>query len=128
LEGTGDYKVLFLFSCYFIVVTKHKLYIALIFELFMVGIAKGYDLLAMDLGEYVARYIPGNWIVDIRNVYPIPYFQVSEAKELFELHKEGDLSDKLKEKGGRLEPWFIQEAVNSFFENGEYARSEPDFD
>ncbi len=94
----------------------------------MVEIAKGYNLLAIDLENYVAKYKPESWIVDIQNVHPIPYFQVSEAKELYSYHKEGNLVDKLKEKEGHLKPWFIQEAVASFFQNKRHVRSEKDLD
>ncbi|MBT4376955.1 hypothetical protein HOD29_06280 [archaeon] len=94
----------------------------------MAEIAKGYDLLAIDLSNYIARYVPGVWCVDIQNVHAVPHLLTKEVRELFGFHKEGDLVEKLKEKEGIYKPWFIQEAVNSFFDNQKYSSYEAELD
>lgn len=94
----------------------------------MIEIAKGYDLLAMDLENYIRGYVAKGHCEKISSFSFVPYFFSKEAKELYVSYKGGKLVEKLGSEDGKLKPWFIREAVTSFFENKGYARSEEDFD
>lgn len=85
-------------------------------------IAKGYDLLAIDLENHIRWYVPGKCIEPISAFSPTPLFTAKEVRPFMEANRLNQLEAKLEELGKeknfpyvQIKPWYVQEAIKDFF-------------
>jgi hypothetical protein len=94
-------------------------------------IAKGFERLAIDIENHIRYYTPRNWTVPISNVDHVPLFSANEVKIFMQAHKKNTLKGKLDELSkntrfpyAQLNPWYMREAVQDFFNKKLYSEYE----
>ncbi len=86
--------------------------------------ARGFERLAIELERHVKGYVPKKWAEPISNVACSPFILADDARMLMRAERGHSLEAALVEMGKKFSPWYVQEAVQDFFNKRMYAAYE----